>query len=101
MAVNFTSSVGTLTADTVATVTLTLANMRAVTVVNRGTDEIWYTYDVGSDTPGDPAVATSGSLCLPAGVVVTEELPGSYGTATVKLISTGTPTYSVEGREFA
>lgn len=84
---------GTLAANTVAKVVL---DAGAIEVLNRdGTDEIWVAIDDGPENPTvgdqDPDV-----LCLPAvaGAARTFRYPNSRNRI-VRLISSGTPTYSV------
>ena len=77
------------TADTV-----TFANdLRTVEVVSNGTADIFVTVD-GST----PTVAGANTYILPAGAISVREMPSALGGVTVvKLISSGTPTYSVAG----
>lgn len=81
----------TLTANTVATVTLD-DNYNIVEVINlTGAAEVWFTVDGSTPTVGGRA-----TQCLPAAVGGFEwDLPGSVRT--VKLISTGTPRIYVRG----
>lgn len=78
---------GTLTADTVATVSLTSVS-GAVQVVNRGDTAIFYTLD-GST----PTVSGDDTLCAPPSAASRSKT--GMGSAVVKLISSGTPAYSV------
>lgn len=84
---------GTLVASTVATVTL-VGDYTRVEVLNRsGTAEIFFTVD---DTA--PTVAGSGTYILPAIAGASLVTPSPSAAATiVRLISSGTPTYSVTG----
>lgn len=84
---------GTLTANTVATVTLTNTQTTNLRVQNRGTTgTIYYTFAVG--TPATPTVAGDDMLALPPGAC--DEWHGAIAGATVKLISSATPEFSVE-----
>lgn len=85
------SAHATLTASTVDTVNLNGSDM--VVLSNRGSADIYWTYSSGG-TAAAPAVAND-SYILPAGQVKTLSL--SPGVTQVKLFSTGTPAYSVEG----
>lgn len=104
---------GTLVAATVATVTITRppgpafagvdANGAAtsrtlervianVQVLNRdGADEIYFTVD-GST----PVVGAEDNFVLPAAISARTEAVAEDDTVVVKLISAGTPTYSIE-----
>lgn len=87
------STNGTLTATTVATVTLD-ADYDWVEVVNlSGSAAIYFTVDGTT-----PTVAGDNTDLVPnvAGARVRVPAPGQ--TSTVKLISSGTPTYHVVGR---
>ena len=94
---------GTLTAATVATATVTapaetgtrnLRSLRHVEVLNRGpSGDIFFTVD--GTTPVVNAADTY--VVLPGGGVEVD-VPGA-DTITVKLISAGTPAYSVGGKE--
>lgn len=81
---------GTLTASTVATVALDGGNN--VEVINRGTTDIFARTDGSAPTAGgaddDYVIPAGGYLALP------DEDAASSST-TVKLISSGTPSYSV------
>jgi hypothetical protein len=83
---------GTLVADTVTTVTLD-HNYNRVEVLNRdGAAEIYFTVDAGA-----PTVEGDGCYSLPAAIGGLEKKsPGGRATV-VKMISSGTPTYSVTG----
>ncbi len=79
---------GTLGANTVDTVTLT-ARTSNVEVYNRGTtDTIYFTVDGTT-----PTVAGNETIALPPGVCYQWLAP----VGVVKLISSGTPAYSVQG----
>ncbi len=92
---------GTLVAATVATVVVTASRatgainqigLPGIEVVNRsGSAEIYFTVDGSTPTVG-------GEDChvLPAAICAMS-VPGVGSTVTVKLISSGTPTYSVVG----
>lgn len=82
----------TLTADTVATVTLD-RQYGAVEVVNvDGAAAVYFTVDGSS-----PTVAGDGTIVLPAAVSGVEIPPGSDSPTVVKLISEGTPQVAVRG----
>lgn len=83
---------GTLVSNQVTTVTLD-ANYRNVEVLNRsGTAEIYFTVDGAVPTVG-------GADCqvLPAVVSVREVDSRASGTTVIRLISSGTPTWTVSG----
>ncbi len=92
---------GTLEAATVATVTVTAAKatgavnqigLPAIEVLNRsGSAEIYFTVN-----GADPTVGGEDCHVLPAAVCALS-VPGVGSPVTVKLISVGTPTYSVIG----
>jgi len=83
---------GTLVAATVATVTLTV-DCRDVEVLNRtGDAEIFFTVD-GST----PTVAGDNTHVLPAQIGSLIVAVPETGNTVVKLISSGTPSYAVEG----
>lgn len=90
------ASHGTLTANVVTTVTLTHVSEK-VSVVNRsGAAEIYFNvYTVGA-APADPTVGGDDCYVLPATSSVYDVSVGS-ASVTVKLISSGTPTFSVLG----
>lgn len=87
---------GTLTASTVATVTLTRDFQRVEVLNVTGSAAIYFTVDgsnptvAGDDTYVVPAV-TGASFSAPANA--------SGSTTVVKLISSGTPGYAVTGLE--
>lgn len=81
----------TLTASTVDTVNINADN--TVAVSNRGSSDIYFTISSGG-TAATPAVANDSYIC-PAGQV--KIITGAQGVTQVKLISSGTPAYSVEG----
>jgi hypothetical protein len=81
----------TLVASTVDTVTFP-GDVSTVTVISDGAAKIYFTVD-GTD----PVVSGDKTFMLPAAVSEFEvPSPGSQ-SAVVKLISAGTPTYSVVG----
>lgn len=92
---------GTLTAATADTVCI-VQPISKVTIVNRGTTEIYFS--VGSSlAPGaSPTVAGNNFFVVPGtnGASVSVTVPQESSTpplgAVIKLISTGTPGYSVE-----
>ncbi len=81
---------GTLTADEVDDVTLTDPGP-TVWIINRSGDELFYTY---GDDPDDPEVEGADSFCVPGSAAVWHSL--GAGQVTVKLVSGGTPGYSVQ-----
>jgi hypothetical protein len=83
---------GTLVANTVTTVTLT-APGPTLTVINHGsTDPIYFTYGTA---PSDPTVKGDDTRCCPPSAMA-HRTPGPFVTLIVKLISVGTPDFSVE-----
>lgn len=84
---------GTLVAATVTTVTLTRDFQRVEVVNVTGTAAIYFTVD-GSD----PTVGGDDTYVLPAAICSFEAPSASSGSTTVvKLISSGTPGFAVEG----
>lgn len=89
---------GTLVADTVSTTNLTVPSNLVdpiLDVVNRSADQvIWYTLDGTT-----PVASTEGSFWIGAGMTVAHPMThrGSVnaGEIQVKLLSTGTPTFSL------
>lgn len=82
----------TLTADTVATVTLD-RQYNAVEVVNvDGAAAVYFTVDGSA-----PAVEGAGTVVLPAAIGGVEVRPASDNPTVVKLISAGTPKVAVRG----
>lgn len=82
----------TLVASTVDTVTLSL-DYSQVEIVNRGTVDIWATVDGTT-----PVAGADDTIFVGAGQFLVLTLPTTgAGTDVVKLISTGTPSYSVTG----
>jgi len=85
----------TLGASTVDTVTLTATNGK-LTLLNRsGAAEIYFTISIDGTAPSPPTVLGTDCFVLPA-AIGSVEIPVSGEPTIVKLISTGTPTYSVE-----
>lgn len=83
---------GTLVALTVAEVTLD-GDYRHIVVMNRsGTAEIYFTVD-----GPDPTVEGADCEVLPAVICSAEVLSRASGSTVVRLISDGTPSYSVIG----
>lgn len=80
----------TLVADTVDTVTFTGADLTQVRVISDGTEDLYVSF--GTVTP-----TVAGTMChlVPAAGAVVLPVRTS-GDTVVKLISAGTPTYSVE-----
>lgn len=84
---------GTLVAATVDTVTFTGIDFNEVEVLNRnGAAEIYFTVDGTAPTVG-------GTNCYVLPAAITSAIVGvpTTGATVVKLISAGTPTYSVSG----
>lgn len=82
---------GTLTATVVATVSIGAAP-DSISVINRGTVDIFATVN-GTD----PTVNGDDTFAVPAGGYRSIRVANdSDGTVAVKLISSGTPAYSVE-----
>lgn len=87
----------TLTAATVATVTLT-GDFEGVRVKSDGAAAVSYT--VGASTPSDPTVGGADTYYVPDSAAV--DYPDSwnsgqrFSSVTVKAISAGTPTVCVE-----
>jgi hypothetical protein len=86
---------GTLVAATVTTVTLTSVK-QSLRVQNRSTDQqIYYTY--GAGVAADPTVAGDDTFAIPPGATDEWIDLGAVGAGfVVKLISAGTPAFSVE-----
>lgn len=84
--------IGTLVADTVTSVDV---NSERIEVLNRGSAEIFVRIGGTAPTVEDTDPAT---WCIPAGDarVFYRDIAGSDKTQTVKLISSGTPGYSVQ-----
>lgn len=81
----------TLVAATVDRVTF--ADFDQVEVMNRsGSAEIYFTVDAS-----DPTVGGSNTHCLPAAISALVAKSGARGSTVVRLISSGTPTYSIRG----
>lgn len=91
---------GTLTANTVAVVTIE-GDYDEVEVTNAtGSAAIYYTLGNVANTTTDPTVAGEGSgiFQLPAAVASrTHRRPAREARTIVKLISSGTPGYDVQG----
>ena len=82
----------TLTASTVATVTLD-ADYNFVEVVNvDGAAAVYFTVDGAT-----PTIAGAGTIVLPAAISGIEVQPWTSGLTTIKLISSGTPKVAVRG----
>lgn len=82
---------GTLVANTVTTVTLRVDMGEDVLVINRGSTDMWARFD-GTD----PEIGGDGALIVPPGVGTGITAQASDDAMVVKLISSGTPDYSVE-----
>lgn len=82
---------GTLVAATVATVTLD-RDYDIVEVLNRGDDEIFFRVD-----KTNPAVDGDDAYVVVSGQWVQVSVPGSAGSTNIRLISAGTPEYTVTG----
>lgn len=91
---------GTLTANTIAVVTIE-GDFDEVEVTNAtGSAAIYYTLGNVADTTADPTVAgtANGIFQLPAAVASrTHRRPAAEPRTIVKLISSGTPGYDVQG----
>lgn len=85
---------GTLVASTVATVSIS-GGFRTAVLVNHGNDPIYFHSDQILEKVGTPTVQGDDTSVCPAGVPV--ELPCTSGSLSVKLISIGTPRYSLVG----
>lgn len=83
------STHGTLSADTVATVTIGDQSIDAIQVVNRGDTDIYFTFDGSAPSSSNPHANV-----VPANDQRTIGLD-HRGAKPVKLISTGTPAFSV------
>ena len=86
----------TLVADTVDTVTVTsVANVDKIELISNGSAAIYFTLDGSA-----PTVAGANTRILPSGVTSVYTLfdggRSRYDTLVLKLISSGTPTYSVQ-----
>lgn len=79
-----------LSTSTVETVTFT-DNVSAVQIISDGTAAVYYTTD-GST----PTVGGANCYLIPAAVCVEERAMPQQGTDAIKLISSGTPTLSVQ-----
>lgn len=79
-----------LVASTVETVTFT-DNVTAVEIISDGTAKVYYTVD-GST----PTVGGANCYMIPASLSVDERAMPQQGTDAVKLISSGTPTLSIQ-----
>lgn len=87
---------GTLVASTVTTVTLTNARGR-IRVVNRGgTADIWFTIAGSGQTPAVPTVGGNDCYCAPGVAGASEVVEAPAAPVVVSLISSGTPTFTVE-----
>lgn len=85
----------TLVATTIDSVTVGSAGV--IRIDNRsGTAEIYFTAGPASSPPPDPTVGGDNTMVVPAGIVYYSH-PVTPGSWIVKLISSGTPTYSVTG----
>lgn len=82
----------TLTAATVDTATLTSPTGRFA-IINRGTDTISYLF--GGATSADPTALGNDCFVVPGSATVTHDWNASSALV-VKLISAGTPGYSIE-----
>ncbi len=87
---------GTLVANTVTTVVLPERSFSLVEIVNRdGDDEIFFLVLSPRDASTDPTVAGNDCEVLPASMNAMEVNAPDPAPATVKLISAGTPKYSI------
>jgi hypothetical protein len=93
VAVSAFSTHRTLVAATVDRITLTDSNFGQVEVLNRdGVAEIYFTVD-----GADPTVGGDGTHVLPASVGAVVVRSSGRQATVVKLISSGTPKYSIRG----
>jgi hypothetical protein len=83
---------GTLVASTVTTIDLQ-DNQASILITNRGATDIYARFDAV-----DPAVGADNTFIIQANTAKTFTLSGALITAdrSVRLISSGTPSYSVE-----
>lgn len=90
---------GTLTAATVATVTVD-GPFGSLVVVNHGSDAIYLTHGKVAGDVVAPTVAGNDTDVVPAGGAwAADPIVNHDQTHTVKLISSGAPAYSVLGGE--
>lgn len=91
-----TAASGTLVASTPATVTLNEAR-GSIRVVNRsGSADIWFTVASSGQTPAVPTVGGNDCYVAAAAAGETEEVLVGQPPVNVILISSATPTYTVE-----
>jgi len=97
--VSLQSEHNTLVATTVDTVTLNASADQRDTLVVTNVDGLAAIYYTFGSSPGTPTVAGDDTWVLPAvaGYTKVHKLPGAAGALVVKLISSSTPAYSVEG----
>ncbi len=87
---------GTLVADTVTSVTLPDRSISVVEVTNRdGAAEIYFLVQAADKTPVNPEVEGDDCELLPASMNSLEVNAPDPSPAVVRMISSGTPTYSV------
>ncbi len=87
---------GTLVADTVTSVTLPDRSLSVVEVTNRdGAAEIYFIVQDANDDPAEPEVEGDDCELLPASMNSLEVNAPDPSPAVVRLISAGTPAYSV------
>lgn len=87
---------GTLVADTVTTVTLDSKNYGSVEVTNRsGDSEIYFIALSAADANDNPSVEGDDCEVLPAAVGALVVNAPNPAPVTIKLISDGTPAYSI------
>lgn len=90
---------GTLVASTVLTVTLNTAREN-VRVVNRsGSADIYFTVAGSGQTPTAPTVGGSDCYVAPGAAGASEEVSVGQAPIVVSLISSGTPTFTVESNQ--
>lgn len=83
---------GTLVASTISTVTFP-SDVLQLEIINRsGSAEIYYTVDGSAPTVGGNDVPV-----LPAAICVDKTISPGSGATVIKLISSGTPTYTIKG----
>jgi hypothetical protein len=87
---------GSLTASTVAEITLPDQSFGKIEVTNRsGDDEIYFIVLAANDADTDPTVEGDDCEVLPAAVSALEVSAPDPSPVVVKLISEGTPDYSI------
>lgn len=89
------ASHATLTASTVDTITFA-ADLEQIEVLNRdGAAEIYFKVGSKPEPPADPTVGGADCYSIPAAIGSAKVSVQASGVTVVKLISSGTPKYSV------